>query len=522
MRIDAATGLESRPAFARFLRGAMMADHSRRLPPHGAEREALREKGQFWTPLWVAEAMVAYLLARGIRRVFDPAAGAGAFLLAAKKLSRERGIPLALSGAEIDPAALMEAERRGLTPDDLKGVRIRDFLLDAPEEAREGIVANPPYIRHHRIPREAKDALKILCAQTLGEPLDGRAGLHIHFLIRSLSILKPGGRLAFLMPADSCEGVFAPTLWRWIARNYRLDAVIAFQPQASPFPGVDTNAVVFLIENAAPEAEFRWVECLRPETGDLADWIGSGFQGERPSLAIHRRSLAEGIASGLSRPPLSGDAGDGPRLLDYATAKRGIAAGANDFFFLTRRQIRERGLPEEFFIPAIGRVRDAPGACLSPEMLRDLDERGRPTFLLSLDGRPKDEFPAALRRYLERGEAEGIPQRPVIARRRPWHKMERRPIPPLLFAYLGRRDARFVRNLAGAVPLTGFLCVYPRSDDPDFVERLWRVLSLPQIVENLARVGKSYGGGAIKVEPRALERLPIPADAAREAGLPLP
>jgi hypothetical protein len=51
------------------------------------------------------------------------------------------------------------------------------------------------------------------------------------------------------------------------------------------------------------------------------------------------------------------------------------------------------------------------------------------------------------------------------------------------------------------------------------VERLWRVLSHPETVANLAKVGKSYGGGAIKVEPRALERLPLPDRLVRSEGL---
>ena len=31
------------------------------LPRAGAAREALRERGQFWTPPWVADAMVSWL-----------------------------------------------------------------------------------------------------------------------------------------------------------------------------------------------------------------------------------------------------------------------------------------------------------------------------------------------------------------------------------------------------------------------------------------------------------------------------
>ena len=39
--------------------------------------------------------------------------------------------------------------------------------------------------------------------------------------------------------------------------------------------------------------------------------------------------------------------------------------------------------------------------------------------------------------------------------------------------------------------------------------------------ENLRLVGKSYGAGAIKVEPRALESLPIPNHLVKKYGLDL-
>jgi len=88
--------------------------------------------------------------------------------------------------------------------------------------------------------------------------------------------------------------------------------------------------------------------------------------------------------------------------------------------------------------------------------------------------------------------------------------MEQRREPALLFAYLGRRDCRFVLNRAGVVPLTGFLCVYPWEDDEREVRKLWRALNHPDTLANLAYIGKSYGGGALKVEPRQLDALEIP------------
>jgi adenine-specific DNA-methyltransferase len=59
------------------------------LPGAGPQREALRRRGQFWTPAWVAEAMTAYVLRGGSEHIFDPAVGEGAFFRAANVLARE-------------------------------------------------------------------------------------------------------------------------------------------------------------------------------------------------------------------------------------------------------------------------------------------------------------------------------------------------------------------------------------------------------------------------------------------------
>jgi hypothetical protein len=100
--------------------------------------------------------------------------------------------------------------------------------------------------------------------------------------------------------------------------------------------------------------------------------------------------------------------------------------------------------------------------------------------------------------------------------------MEQRTPPPILFAYLGRRDCRFILNKAGVVPLTGFLCLYPWDTSQEAMKRLWCALNHPDTIRNLALVGKSYGGGALKVEPRQLDCLEIPMSVLKEVGLEPP
>ncbi|MCX6377043.1 MAG: Eco57I restriction-modification methylase domain-containing protein [Armatimonadetes bacterium] len=445
--------------------------------------------------------------------------GLGAFFLAAKTMTEEMGKTVSLLGCEIDPGALQVARCNGLSEADLANVEIRDFVLTPPNGRFQAIVANPPYIRHHRLSPDTKTQLKTLAAKMIGRPLDGRAGYHIYFLLRALELLCADGRLAFIMPADTCEGVFAPDLWRWIGSNYRIEAVVTFSPDASPFPDVDTNPIIFMIRNTKPEQHLHWAKCVTAGSEAAEKWISSGFQQcEQGDLSVCSRHLSEALVSGLSRSPRSVER-DGPLLGDFARVMRGIATGANDFFFMTRSRASSLGIPREFLIPAVGRTRDVNGGEITDSTIAELERRGRPTMLLCVNGCALDDLPASVRSYIEHGKAAGLDKKPLISTRRPWYKMESRDVPPILFAYLGRRDARFVRNTAGVVPLTGFLCVYPLRNTAGYVEKLWKVLSHPDTVANLSLVGKSYGSGAIKVEPRALERLPLPKEAVVEAGI---
>ena len=481
--------------------------------------EVLRTKGQFWTPSWVAEAMVSYLFAGGKKIIFDPCVGAGAFFQAAKNISDRLQQKVTLKGTEIDHNALMEAGRNGLSERDLEGVEVRDFLLEPPLSKFEGVIANPPYIRHHRLSSEVKNRLQKYALEMIGEKIDGRAGYHVYFLMKGLELLNDNGRLVFILPADTCEGKFAPVLWKWITENYCLDAVVTFSHGATPFPKQDTNPVIVMIRKAKPRTKFMWAQCKKRDDKELTEWVLSGFTVTYGAgLEIHERTIVEAMRTGLSRLPQN-EIQEGKPLGEFARVIRGIATGANVFFFMTRGRARELKIPDKFLLSAIGKTRDIVGNVITVQTLEKLDAEGKPTLLLSLGGTGMDGFPEAVCSYLKSGEEAGIPKKILISKRKPWYKMEVRKAPPFLFSYLGRKHVRFVRNEADVVPLTGFLCVYPNSNSRQHLSALEKALNHPKTLENLKLVGKSYGGGAVKVEPRQLEKLLIPKSVLVEAGI---
>jgi len=487
-----------------------------KLPNAGPEREALREKGQFWTPPWLARVMATWVTGQKPDTLFDPAVGPGTFFSAA----REIGYAGHFDGFELHQSALDESHKLDLLRSELDRIVIGDFISSRTRRTFPAIISNPPYIRHHRLDGLRKDELRILAERVLGFALDGRVGLHVYFLLKCLEHLSPSGRLAFLLPADVCEGISSRALWNRLCERYRLEAVLTFAESAAPFPSVDTNAMVFLISNAPPTGRFKWLQVRERDSAAILCALDDPKpeQFADDAIVLHCRSISDGLATGLSRPPrIAGS--EGVPLSCYAKVVRGIATGANAFFFLTKDQMKSLGLESRFFVRAVGRTRDCREDILPPDALERLERENRPTWLLNLDATPKNRLPQPLQTYLESGERSKFNERALIQSRRPWYKMEQRTPPPILFAYLGRRDCRFILNKAGVVPLTGFLCVYPHDSSHEGVLRLWRALNHPNTLANLVFAGKSYGGGALKVEPRQLDTLEIPLSVLQETGL---
>jgi len=266
------------------------------LPKEWDEREKLRNKGQFWTPSWVAEAMVAYVI-ENTELIFDPAAGKGAFCDALRKIDKSNKVEF--YGIDISSEVL----RDGIYNNNCCRVELRDFIKNPPNKKFKAIVANPPYIRHHRIDEETKKYTKQLCGEITGFTIDGRAGYHIFFLLQALNSLEDKGRLAFIMPADTCEGTFANNLWNWITENFCLECVVTFDYDATPFPNVDTNAVVFFIKKDKPKKEIYWVKAFKAYSNDLYNFISCNFkEAKYETLHIVKRNLREALKTGLSRP----------------------------------------------------------------------------------------------------------------------------------------------------------------------------------------------------------------------------
>lgn len=243
-------------------------------------RSARRGRGAFYTPLEVAEWIVrgTYepLLAtwdgnEPPPKMIDPACGGGVFLVAAARSLERRCRELGLSeqdhliaqrraiwGIEIDPSAVAIA-REQLPQLTWRNVRRGDALAEQlPAEQPVGefdaVVGNPPYVNIRELAR-THGAGEVQALRERFRTARGNFDLYVLFIERALELLRPGGRLGFIIPNKWATLDYARTL-RELLLCTTLEQVVDLSglrvfPQASTYPQV------IVLCKRGPEASHR-------------------------------------------------------------------------------------------------------------------------------------------------------------------------------------------------------------------------------------------------------------------------
>jgi hypothetical protein len=176
-----------------------------------------RATGAHYTPPEVTDAMVAWAL-EGIEAehpvVCDPAAGAGAFLLAAAEALAARGLTPAevvrrcLVGAEVDPVAAAVAEavlalwcRGQAVPRLVTGDALA--LDEGAWPARpDVVVGNPPFLGQLARATARPPAAAAAVRDRFGDAARGYADTAALFLVLAGRLVRPGGTVALVLPGS--------------------------------------------------------------------------------------------------------------------------------------------------------------------------------------------------------------------------------------------------------------------------------------------------------------------------------
>src|SRR5437899_4218768 len=218
-----------------------------------------KQLGQVATPEAVAAAMAKWVMSANPCTVLDPAAGLGGLLAACRQLNGRAQ----LVGVERDTETLWRA--KATAPRGTKLI-LADYLR-SDGGLFDAIIANPPYVKAHRLDYTEKDWRYF--EERLGTPLDRLTNLYALFLLKIWEDLAPGGRAAVILPAEFMNANFGEEIKERLVRVIRPAALVVFAPALNLFEdALTTSAIVFLDKARAAKAP-GWAK--RIESVDEAD-----------------------------------------------------------------------------------------------------------------------------------------------------------------------------------------------------------------------------------------------------------
>jgi adenine-specific DNA-methyltransferase len=193
-------------------------------------------------------------------------------------------------------------------------------------------------------------------------------------------------------------------------------------------------------------------------------------------------------------------------LQAYGETTLGMVTGANGYFTMSPAQAdRHRIRPSELLRISPPGSRHLRRPSLTGRRWRRLGEDGRATYLFRPPGEPSADGWA----YIARGERTGVDTAYKCRVRSPWWRVPRVPPADLLLTYMNADAPRLCANPARVHHLNSVHGVYLREPSLRSVLPL-AALSTATLV-GAETVGRAYGGGMLKLEPREGDQLPMPS-----------
>ncbi len=459
-----------------------------------------KQLGQVATPEPIARLMAKWVMSANPCAVLDPAAGLGGLLAACRQFNGR----IELVGTERDTETLQRAKTSA--PRGTKLI-LADYLK-SDAGIFDGIIANPPYVKAHRLDYSEQDWLYF--EERLGTPLDRLTNLYALFLLKIWEDLAPRGRAAVILPAEFLNANFGEEIKERLLRAIRPAGIAIFAPSLNVFAdALTTSAIVLLDKGRALKAPI-WARLA--ETVEDAEVFVDGLLAGRISAA------GNGLINLVAFNPkdkwlnllLNGATERVPvrfakRVGDYFKSRRGIATGANDFFCLSPAEMREHHLSEAHVDPCITKATDADGLVFTREKFDALVARDRRCFLLNPSRNGQN-----LARYLEVGEQQGIPKRHLPSHRPVWYLPENRAVADIWVAVFSRESVKFILNTSGAKNLTCFHGLYAKPGNESLAPLMTLFLNSSLGRESFSQVNRFYGDGLNKLEPKDVEDMPCP------------
>jgi adenine-specific DNA-methyltransferase len=472
---------------------------------------ALRKaRGAFFTPRELARFIAGWAIRTDDDRVFEPSAGDAEFLVCAVDRLRELAGPPGwlptVYGVEIHPESARDGRQRVRDCGGEPRIREKDIFLVHPEPLYQCVIGNPPFIRFQDFIGPARERARE-AARRGGVALTGLASSWAAFTVHSALFLSRGGRLGLVLPAELLSVNYAAPVRSFLLDRFSSVELVLFDQRV--FPEAEADVVLLLADGYGQGPADQVVIRRARDAADLAS--------VSPGRAWAPRERSDKWTGGLVEPSaeeslkaLLGDDRFSP-LETWGDTTLGIVTGNNRYFTLTPQQVENLGLPPDELLPlSPAGSSHLRGLEFDDETLTRLGREGRATQLFH----PGPQLSASAEKYIAAGREAGVAAAYKCRVRKVWYQVPIVAPADLLLTCMNADTPRLTTNAARAHHLNSVHGVYLREAVGEVGRELLPLASLNSVTLLHAEiVGRSYGGGILKMEPKEADRWAVPAPA---------
>ena len=486
------------------------------------ELDADKLRGGYYTSADLAQWLCVWGVRSADDRVLEPSCGDGVFLEAAMHRLASLGAqgPVwasRVSGVEIvadeaDKARARLIRERGVRADEV--VETGDFFAWWKRPDRplfNVVVGNPPFIRYQSFPEPHRSRAMAIMNE-MGLSPNRLTNIWVPFVIAAAAALRPGGRLALILPAELLQVSYAAQLRSFLTDHFsRIDLVacnelffdraeqevlLLLADEARAVPAGNSPCQVTLTEadSIANILERRPEDVLAgasPKTvcHDSEKWL-KYFLGVS-EIAFMRELRASRVAVPLKT---------------YASVNVGVVTGKNQFFVLRQSEIDARRL-QGHTIPLVSRSAHLVGARIDEGDWNQLAGCDQLVNLLHLSPINGVKPTGALESYVAFGEKQDVHKGYKCSIRVPWYAVPSVWIPD---AFMFRQIYDFPRVVLNNAEATSTDTIHRmRCKTKPHAVIANTYTSLTAASSEIE--GRSYGGGVLELEPTEAVRLMMPA-----------
>ena len=447
--------------------------------------------GAYFTPEAVAAALVRWAVRDPADWLLDPSSGDGRFVV----------LHANSVGVERDPVSVAEAT--GRAPHAI--IVEADFFTWASDDSRQFDCAagNPPFIRYQRFTGATRRAALGYCRR-LGVTFSGLSSSWAPFIVAAASKLRPGGRLAFVVPAEIGHAPYAVPLLDYLVSNFGTVHVVAIKEKV--FPRLSEDCWLLFADNAGCRTDCirlsrieRFVSGAMPppvsEQIPVDAWR-TRWRGRLRPFLLPRcvRNTYERMAAGPAAV----------RLGQIAQVGIGYVSGANDFFHLRPSEAERFRIPDEFLMPSIRNSRYVTGVAIDDVDIRRWIARDDPVLLLRIP--PRGAVPGSVQAYLDTAEGRQAKTSYKCRNRTPWYTVPDVRRPGFVLTYMSGKSPALAVNRGRCTCTNALLAVDLRSGLFDggaarSGQRFSMAWDSPAGRLSCELEGHPLGGGMLKLEP---------------------